>query len=391
MYSLKNQRGSTLLAAMGVTIVIAIAAATIASQTVSTHEFSALPRIRSNMAQAEMQIRHIALSPQSYLNCDSNVGPTSCNLNLTLINSISAAGIEIRNATYTPASLLLHAEIHSTYAKMPINPRILDLAIPAEVLQSPTFQCPDARPFFVGFDSTGTMICRAVSSRRCAVGQYVASIDRMTLEPVCVDAGGSISCPITQKVGSFNWSGGTTMTSTCVPRPPPAINPVVSINGGPPATPPPSPTPTPGPSPVASPSPLPSPPASPVPTATPPPSTCTIANSSAGGTGAATSEAGCNCNASHPQWHVAAGLCYATNECVIGHPIIWYEGTLGCAEYYNPPTTPLTYTVEIIGAPKHSMSNYCTTSPCYGDLWWHCNASGAIQHDAEDCNAGLRP
>jgi hypothetical protein len=62
-------------------------------------------------------------------------------------------------------------------------------------------RCPIATPVLIGFGEHGEVRCRALP-KRCAGGQYIASMDPATLEIQCVEAG----APAANSLRSFNGS-----------------------------------------------------------------------------------------------------------------------------------------------------------------------------------------
>jgi hypothetical protein len=78
-------------------------------------------------------------------------------------------------------------------------------------------KCPGERPVLIGFDANGKSVCRALSAA-CEAGRYVASIDPLTLEVRCADAGGAVSCPAGSYITEFMWLGEERVSFSCHPR-----------------------------------------------------------------------------------------------------------------------------------------------------------------------------
>ncbi len=89
------------------------------------------------------------------------------------------------------------------------------LSAPPDVATS-SESCPGDRPVLTGFGASGEPLCRAISGA-CADGQYIASIDPTTLEPVCASAGGVADCRGSY-ITEFMWLGEGHMSFTCHPR-----------------------------------------------------------------------------------------------------------------------------------------------------------------------------
>lgn len=242
---LNNERGSAILGAVAVAAIVGVMSMTIASQINDTNKLSHWPRVRSTMSLVEIQVRSVALSPRSY-NCGADTAETAsvCTLRpdafAALAKEVPPIGtVEVQNAALNYTSLRFTARVvfvpnaANEGKALAFAPRDLILDVPPEILQSSTFKCPVATPFFIGFGPNGVARCRALSTTRCAPGQYVSSINPTTLEPICSPAGRLVSCPAGQLVKTFTWNGTNNVSVVCEPRPHPytvfAFNPVPSI------------------------------------------------------------------------------------------------------------------------------------------------------------------
>lgn len=230
---LSSEKGSIVLGALGIAVLVGIFGGVIATQMKSTNELSQLPRIRATMAQIELQTRLAAYSAPSYA-CD--YGPLKdsyqCVIRQNVFDNIRAnvddGVVRVQNVVFG-ADQRFQAQIvfvrTGTNSKMSIAPRVLDVPVPAEILQPATFTCPTNRPMFAGYfpsagpgHKQGEADCRAIPQTDCGVGRYVASIDPLTLEPRCEDAGRAMSCSANEFYSTFEWNGGSTVNGTCAPR-----------------------------------------------------------------------------------------------------------------------------------------------------------------------------
>ncbi|MES2963997.1 MAG: hypothetical protein V4760_08905, partial [Bdellovibrionota bacterium] len=217
-----NQRGTILVNVLITAAVVGIAIAFMLDKISKSNDFAILPKVRSTMAQTEIQARALAYSPRGYTNCDSNVGPASCIPNSSEYSKLSTKDVGVQLLGYDPSVLKMQIEIAYRGSTISIQPRIVDLQIPAEVLQSASFQCPTSQPIFVGFDAQGRRQCRGLPATVCPTGQYVSSINIATLEPTCTDAGRFFTClSINEYVSTLTWTGAGIVTFSCAPRPSP--------------------------------------------------------------------------------------------------------------------------------------------------------------------------
>lgn len=236
---LRSEEGSVLLSALIISAIIAIFGGVIASRIQSTDKLTHLPRIRAAMAQIEVQMRIAAFSPASYT-CVYGTGAAyaagyRCDVNVDVFSKLKAE-VDDGVVNIDPASLTVDASrfFHGNIRFEPNNladPRVqiaireVEVEVPSEVLQSVNFQCPPDRPLFAGYsDGTGgngpagAAICHALPTNECAAGEFISSIDPVTLVPTCSRAGSAVSCPTDQYISHFEWNNASRVDFRCLPR-----------------------------------------------------------------------------------------------------------------------------------------------------------------------------
>ncbi|MDX9731591.1 MAG: hypothetical protein RBT63_07455 [Bdellovibrionales bacterium] len=151
-------------------------------------------RLRSIMTILERNIYERAQQPFAYLNCDSSIGPSSCDVNWSYFASLSTGtaaapskstafvfrhpvqfaacasgvtgcGIVLRNASLVVSASgppVLQAELAYEGTDFSVRPITIRANVWKEVLQSDIYQC--ASGFFQGFDASGRIRCHQPAS-----------------------------------------------------------------------------------------------------------------------------------------------------------------------------------------------------------------------------------
>lgn len=204
-----SEAGSALLNAIIVVGIVAAISAIIFTQAQVTDKTSRNPRIKSAMAVMESEIRALASSASSY-DC-TGVGATmSCKIKDSVFSSLrksvsgticppgmqqSFCGITVGPIPgvpyYDPVQRVFSGRVTYTGADVPMKPIDVIFQLPEGIFHSGAFTCPQATPFFAGYDGGGNPVCRPVPNT-CyepmnldSPGVYIYSLDAFTLRPHC--------------------------------------------------------------------------------------------------------------------------------------------------------------------------------------------------------------
>lgn len=243
IYTLKNQRGDVLIAALIVMIISAASSTMMLYNAFAMKEVSKKPRIRSQMLSVESKVRAALISPLSYTGCTSGeaVGSKStCALNTALIESFERAipgaqcpaalpncGI---NISASPLQLLsggsiARATVNIVYEgeDVKIKPISVVMDIPGDILQQRNiYRCPAARPVFLGLLPDGRVNCRALPPL-AGPGEFANVIDLTEMKIEKTPLPTAFECPAGQIIGNFKWmDGGNKVpdpSDVCINRP----------------------------------------------------------------------------------------------------------------------------------------------------------------------------
>lgn len=203
---LNNQKGSMLVNALAVSIIVAVVSGVILQQSLTSLKTLRLPRIKSAMSAVEGSIRHIAMQPGSYSNCDTPAGAgfSSCSFDLTQLASLKetipgcdgapgcgifVASVAGPDAGFDGTTKTLFTTISYEGAEISVKSKVVTIVVPDEILQQNTILCPDATPIFQGFNPSGTKKCRALDTGKpngCnTAGTYMAGFNVDTMNYVC--------------------------------------------------------------------------------------------------------------------------------------------------------------------------------------------------------------
>ncbi|RYZ93624.1 MAG: hypothetical protein EOP06_00210 [Proteobacteria bacterium] len=224
------------MAALLTSVAVGVMSLMVASRIVDSDRFIQRSRVRAVMVQTETQLRAKALSPDSYVCGDGGV--RTCilipsrfsHLNFrTSQGEVKTSGLTFDSAVGKLSAKIEFAPSTSFGPSTTFQPQEVEIDVPVDILQSHSFQCPSASPIFAGYETSGTTkgkpICKSVSSITCPKGSYVASIDKQTLSPICMPAGGQMSCgTLSQFYDVFDWNGTSNMNQHCRPRLDPFTN-----------------------------------------------------------------------------------------------------------------------------------------------------------------------
>jgi hypothetical protein len=165
-------------------------------------------RIKQALSIREFIIRKTAVQPSSYLNCQSNVGFSSCQPDPNVwgklneyplafaqcSSEISLCGVELLNPVLSNTGVFT-ATLRYTGNDFNFRPIEIRVNVPSEVLQSSKVQCNNG--LFNGFDSNGRIRCSPLPS--CGYKEVATSVDLNSLSLSCerwpsgvVDAGSGI-------------------------------------------------------------------------------------------------------------------------------------------------------------------------------------------------------
>ncbi|MFN7824962.1 MAG: hypothetical protein ACK5P6_06345, partial [Pseudobdellovibrionaceae bacterium] len=224
-----SQRGSAIINALVVSLVIGGTSALILRQAEITEKSTRYPRIRQLMNNVEIRMRTLSLSPSAYLCTDPNVRNTStCSIRTSLFEEFNTTiagadcpgggtcGIRVLDQRLESGASTVNAAQQSLWyvarleyfgEEIGLRPREVRFEVPFEVLQADVIQCPAAMPIFAGFDARGDMICRPLSLD-CPPGHYMSQVNPNNLQGTCVSLGAPVSAPGGQMISGVSWSGG---------------------------------------------------------------------------------------------------------------------------------------------------------------------------------------
>lgn len=256
MYNpLKSEAGNILVVSLVLLFIAAASSSVIYTQSAVTAKASQTPRLRATVAAIEAKIRSAALSPASYVNCDSLDPAAECMFLGDLPSSDPRAAIlnkmqianrdkvapsdpdfiyEIRPKNlryYDAATQSFKAEVVYNGKQANLKPTSIELNVPIEILQSIEFDCPAATPLFQGFNAAGKAICVAIPNTVCPDGQYIEQLTPGSIVPVCknipnVNYAGGAACTVNEFINDFSWSLGNQINASCGTRP----NPFTALN-----------------------------------------------------------------------------------------------------------------------------------------------------------------
>lgn len=197
-------------------------------------------RVRATMAEVDARIKLAALSTENY-NCSTSATTTTaatCNLVITNADfqeTIAGAkcpatgfcGISVDPLNFISATATnpphITTKISYTGTEISLAPIAVDIEVPLELIQNGIVNCTTltagARPIFHGFNKDGSIICQALPTG-CGAGEYVKSVDPVTLKITCGSFLNSGACPSNQYIASFDPMLGTPV---CVNRPDPFV------------------------------------------------------------------------------------------------------------------------------------------------------------------------
>lgn len=235
-----NQKGSILLNAVVMTLVIGAMSAVMLQQANTTEKSLRLPRVRAAMMALEGAVRYRLLQPSTYTGCDSFGGTTTCNINPAALADLSemipgcvhsqdqtlACGVSLDRSPPAPlfdnANRLFRGRIVYQGSEVSAKENELTIVIPVETLQASEFTCPPSNPFFRGFNADGSPNCGAPGA--CPPGQFVRGINATTFEPACQEIDSApITCPNGYLTILSMSNGGTFNPSTCANLQPPSV------------------------------------------------------------------------------------------------------------------------------------------------------------------------
>ncbi|MFN7453530.1 MAG: hypothetical protein ACK5RO_02605 [Pseudobdellovibrionaceae bacterium] len=264
LFPLLNQRGSILLQAMGVTLVVGIVSGIMLTQSQNVSKQTLVPRVKSSMAKVEQRLSEAVMTPEAFTCTGSGVATCTLNSDYLLQFSLPVGGTDCANppcrAVIDPATLVMDAATKKVRASIvyegdsiPIKPISFEVDIPSEILQLATTRCPASSPLFRGFTATGEVKCDPLPAA-CGNDQFLTSVERSTLTPNCTLIPEAPDCPTDQLVSRFEWraSGVPDVQCSGIIRPStffshsmdvattPAVRSVSGGGGGPPPTSPPT-------------------------------------------------------------------------------------------------------------------------------------------------------
>lgn len=261
----KNQSGQGLLMAIVVTLGVGVAVGTLLTNSQNTDKLLKAPRIRSAMMAVHQRVKLLSMNPAAF-NCTGSAAAPTCSLrNSTPTEPFHSdqLNIDIPGAACAVASCGVRVTLSFNQTNRQITGVVsydgtdlnfqntnFTVEVPPEVLQVSSSDCKviDAtRPIFVGYDSDGKIMCRAIGGETCSdPGEFVRAINKDTLELTCGQfPSAPVGCGPNQYITSLTWDG-TEFDVTCANRLDPFVKfaflPSVTTSGAPTA-------PAPGPNP----------------------------------------------------------------------------------------------------------------------------------------------
>lgn len=245
---LRNEKGSLLVNAIAVTIIIAIISGVILQQSLTSIKTLRLPRIKAAMTSLEGGIRYLVLEASNYTGCDADAatGFSTCVFNGDLSKLIeiipgcddgsgNPCGVIVTAGTgYNAATRTYNAIISYQGNELSVKPKTVDIVVPVEILTQANVTCPPAGSpddiLFKGFTATGQKICAPIPNNTgCPAGEYMSGFDPATMTVSCQSiTAASLGCAANEMLQTVSFTGSG-FTRVCVPRPAPTTVPGWSI------------------------------------------------------------------------------------------------------------------------------------------------------------------
>jgi hypothetical protein len=209
----------TLLRIAAVLSALMIAAAVILLyQTTRAENLSKQIRVRSSFSLATLRLNQMALTRESYITCLGE--GAKCGVKIAAFEEEvrQYPGVEPEAFSYDEATLTVRGSLKSTAPDVQIEKQKIAIQLPKDLLSATKSSCTADEPVLTGFDQTGRALCRKLVSTECDAGEYVSSIDPLTLQVKCLPAGREVSCNSGEYIANFEWQGADRVSYSCKPR-----------------------------------------------------------------------------------------------------------------------------------------------------------------------------
>ncbi|MEZ0391620.1 MAG: hypothetical protein ACAH59_05355 [Pseudobdellovibrionaceae bacterium] len=245
-----NSKGQALLTAIVLTLGVGLISGYLMQKSQQTDVLLKAPRIRSSFIAAQAKLRLLSMQPTTFRTTGCPGGVAIClrnNLKDDIEILIPGAECELTPPQLCgvkvgmPGNLSL-VQIGSTNHIMgtliydgidfPFEPINIDILVPNDTLQVTATDCftlnPD-QPVFAGMNPDNTPNCQPLpAGNNCSglgglsagPGQYVVSVDPLTLKLTCANLPTTLGCEADEYMTDLRW-GSSGLEVVCVPRPSP--------------------------------------------------------------------------------------------------------------------------------------------------------------------------